>query len=625
MVADPGTGIAWVADTGNHAIRRIAANGEVTTFAGTLGVGGSVDGQGAAALFLSPTGITRDGAGNLYVTDAQMHVVRAIKPDGTVTTIAGFAGLSGSADGTGSGARFKNPSGIAAMTDGTLYVADTNNFTIRKITPQGVVTTVAGVAGTFGHDDTVQGQPATFFGPSGVAVTSTGTVFVADTANHIIRSISPTGVVTTIAGQPQQVGFADGAANAALFDSPQHLSYSESDGALYIADSINDAVRRLAGGAVTTIAGQPHSVAPVDGEIDTARLVLPIGVAIASATTLYVTDNNFSTVRSVSLNGAVTTIAGQARQTEGVSNPAGFIHPGAIAAIAGQPDTLWVTDSSDHTVRAVTQGSVSIVAGKSGVPGANYGTALAPGTDPLLHSPSGVSAHGLVADTGNNAIARIDLTSHNMSLLSGALPPDVRGFVDGSATAARFGGPSGMSDGPDDTYVADLANHAIRKISRTDGSVTTLAGDGTFGSDDGLAPHFNHPKAVLYVGDGVIVADTDNHAIRKVLFNGETITLTGRAGEPGSADGDAATARFSSPAALAADAAGNIYIADAGNFTIRKLTPAGVVTTVAGKVGVEGFTPGDVGVLSAIRGLAVGTDGALYATMYQGIAKVVLP
>ena len=130
---------------------------------------------------------------------------------------------------------------------------------------------------------------------------------------------------------------------------------------------------------------------------------------------------------------------------------------------------------------------------------------------------------------------------------------------------------------------------------------------------------------MLYVTDGVLVADTVNNSIRKVLFTGGTITLAGRSGESGFADGAALDARFKLPTSLAADDAGNIYIADSGNFTIRKLTPAGEVTTIAGHVGLEGFTPGEVGILSAVHGLAMGSDGALYATMYQGVARIVLP
>jgi sugar lactone lactonase YvrE len=634
LVADPATGTLWVADPGNRAIRRIDASGAVSTFAGILGVGGSTDGQGAAARFLSPSGLARDDAGNLFVTDAQMHVVRKITPDGTVTTIAGFASLAGSADGTGSAARFRNPSGIAVAGDGTLFVADTNNFTIRKITPQGVVTTIAGIAGTFGSADSPQGTQATFFGPTGLALTDAGTLFVSDSVNATIRAISPTGAVTTVAGVPQSVGYRDGGANQALFNNPAHLVYSESDATLYIAVSINGVVRALKGGVVTTVAGNQAERRPIDGGALGARMHLPIGIAMTSATTLCISENNFHTIRRVSLDGSITTIAGQARAWQftaanGTGETARFLTPTATTAVAGQPDTLWVADSSDHTVRMITRaagavplGAVSTIAGQPGVPGANYGAP--PAQTPLLRGPLGVSASGLVADTGNFVIARLDVTT-GLSLLSGAPPPASPGFVDGNAATARFFIPSGLSDGPDVTYVADAANHSIRQVSRADGSVTTLAGDGHQGTADGNAARFNHPQAVLYVGDGVIVADTDNHSIRKVSFAGGTTTLAGHSGESGSVDGPALAARFKSPTAMVADAAGNLYIADSGNFTIRKLTPAGEVTTIAGHLGLEGFTPGDVGVLSSVRGLAIGTDGALYATMYQGVARIALP
>jgi hypothetical protein len=363
---------------------------------------------------------------------------------------------------------------------------------------------------------------------------------------------------------------------------------------------------------------------------------LPIGIAMASSTTLYITENNFHTIRQVSTGGAITTIAGQARawqftSANGIGDAARFLLPGAITAITGQPDTLWVADSSDHTIRKITAvqgavplGSVSTIAGTPGIPGANYVGIPVGGTAAFLRGPQGVSPSGLIADSGNFVISRIDAANH-LSLFSGAPSPASPGFVDGNATTARFFIPAGLSDGPDFTYVADSANNAIRQISRVDGSVTTLAGDGHLGSTDGAAARFNHPQSVLAVSDGVIVADTVNNSIRKVLFSGGTITLAGHSGESGTADGAALDARFKAPTSIAADAAGNIYIADSGNFTIRKLTPAGEVSTIAGRVGFEGFTPGDVGILSAVHGLAMGSDGALYATMYQGVARITLP
>jgi streptogramin lyase len=636
IVADPATGTLWVADAGNRAIRRIDANGAVTTFAGKLGEGGSTDGQGAAARFITPAGIARDAAGNLYVTDAQLHVVRKITPDGTVTTIAGFASFSGSADGTGQAARFKNPSGIAVAEDGTLFVADTNNYTIRKVTPQGVVTTIAGIAGTFGHADALLGQQATFFGPTGLTLKADGTLFVSDSVNATIRAISPAGAVSTVAGVPQAVGHRDGAAAQALFDNPAHLVYSESNATLYIADSINGVVRSLNNGTVATVAGNPAQRQPIDGDSLTGRMHLPIGIAMMSTTTLYITENNFHTIRRVSTNGAIATIAGQARawqftSADGIGDAARFMLPGAITPIIDRPGILWVADSSDNTIREITQvpgtvplGSVATIAGTPGIAGGNYGSAPVFGHTALLHGPQGVSARGLVADSGNLVIARLDAIN-NVSLLSGAPPPAAPGFVDGDALTARYFIPAGLSDAPDFTYIADSANNAIRRLSRFDGSVTTLAGDGHSGVTDGAAARFNHPQSVLFVSDGVVVADTVNNSIRKVLFSGGTITLAGHSGESGTADGAALDARFKSPTSIAADDAGNLYIADSGNFTIRKLTPAGEVTTIAGQLGLEGFTPGDVGVLSAVQGLTMGDDGALYATMYQGVARITLP
>jgi sugar lactone lactonase YvrE len=171
---------------------------------------GSNDGAGAAARFWAPQEVATDGAGNVYVADTLNNTIRKITPGGVVTTLAGMAGMRGSTDGTGSAAGFDYPLGVAVDSAGNVYVADTNNDTIRKIMPTGVVTTLAGMAGMQGSIDGT-GAAARFYAPSGVAVDSAGNVYVADTANHIIRKITPAGVVTTIVGRAGERGFVPGA------------------------------------------------------------------------------------------------------------------------------------------------------------------------------------------------------------------------------------------------------------------------------------------------------------------------------------------------------------------------------------------------------------------------------
>ncbi len=164
--------------------------GTVTTFAG--GSSGSADGTGADARFYYPSGVAVDGDGNLYVTDRYNYTIRKITPAGVVTTLAGSAGNSGSADGTGADARFNYPAGVAVDGDGNLYVADSSNLTIRKITPAGVVTTLAGAAKEIGFVDGI-GRAGLFNYPEGVAVDGDGNVYVADASNHAIRKVTPAG------------------------------------------------------------------------------------------------------------------------------------------------------------------------------------------------------------------------------------------------------------------------------------------------------------------------------------------------------------------------------------------------------------------------------------------------
>ena len=202
-------GNVYVSDTGNSTIRKISASGTVTTLAGVAGQTGAADGTGAGARFNFPFGLTVDAAGVLYAADLGNSVVRRIMADGTVTTFAGSAGLTGNADGQGTAARFDHPSSVAVDGAGNVYVIDTPNQTVRKISAGGSVSTLAGTPGLGGRADGT-GAAARFFYPSGIAVTSAGTVYVADTGNHTLRGITAAGAVTTLAGATGLSGIADG-------------------------------------------------------------------------------------------------------------------------------------------------------------------------------------------------------------------------------------------------------------------------------------------------------------------------------------------------------------------------------------------------------------------------------
>ncbi len=194
-------GNVYVADTGNSTIREVTPAGVVTTLAGWSGHTGSGDGTGSAARFYDPEGVAVDSTGNVYVADYFNYTIRKVTPAGVVTTLAGSVGSSGTNDGVGSAARFSYPKGVAVDSAGNVYVADNGNSTIRQVTPAGVVTTLAGSPGLYGSSDGT-GSNARFGGPSGVAVDSADNVYVADTDNQTIRKVTPAGVVTTLAGSP---------------------------------------------------------------------------------------------------------------------------------------------------------------------------------------------------------------------------------------------------------------------------------------------------------------------------------------------------------------------------------------------------------------------------------------
>ncbi len=260
-------------DTSNASLRKVTTAGVVTTFAGTSGSKGSADGTGAAARFSAPVGITRDTAGNVYVADQTNHVIRRVTPAGVVTTLAGTAGTVGSTDGTGAAARFNLPTGVAMNSADLIYVADFGSHTLRKVTSSGVVTTFAGTAGTSGSADGT-GAAARFNKPSGLALDTAGNLYVADTGNSTVRKVSPAGVVTTLAGLSAIAGLKDGTGALAWFNEPEGVT-ADASGNLYLADTGNAVIRKITpAGVVTTltltgtvpvITTQPASVSVTTG------------------------------------------------------------------------------------------------------------------------------------------------------------------------------------------------------------------------------------------------------------------------------------------------------------------------------------------------------------------------
>ncbi len=319
----------------------------ITTFAG--GGSSTGGGDGTPGAFSNPYSIAIDPVKNLYVADTLNNTIRKITPAGAVSTLAGTAGVFGTTDGTGSAARFNFPVGITVDSAGNIYVADAKSFTIRKITAAGVTTTYAGAASQLGATDGPAAS-ARFFLPYGVAADASGNVYVADGGNHVIRKISAAGVVSTLAGTALQSGFVNGTGAAARFNTPWGLAVDGS-GNVYVADSENNAIRRVTpGGVVTTVAGSGISGA-ADGLAAVAQFNRPRGVSVGAADALYVADYGNSTIRKITAGGSVSTIAGAANIVGLVNSVGASARFYDATDVVADGTTVYVADTSNNQIR----------------------------------------------------------------------------------------------------------------------------------------------------------------------------------------------------------------------------------------------------------------------------------
>ena len=330
-------------------------NAVVSTLAGS-GQPGSKDGPNRTSLFRWPTGIAADRHGNLYVADFSNHQIRKVSRSGVVSTFAGN-GLPGHADGIGSEARFHGPDTLALDADGHLYVADADNFRIRKITPQGLVTTIAGNQRP-GYADG-KGSAAQFVYPTGVTVDRHGNLYIADRGSHSIRKITSDGTVSTLAGDGKP-GYSDGPGNQSRFADPITVIV-DSLGNLYVADAGNQSIRKITPeGLVTTLAGDGKP-GYKDGRGTEARFDWPTGVVLDSEGTLYVSDSNNSRIRRISPAGEVTTLAGAGipGYSDGPGETARFHFPTGLEV--DRNGNLYIADSANNLIRFITPGRQQFV------------------------------------------------------------------------------------------------------------------------------------------------------------------------------------------------------------------------------------------------------------------------
>ena len=565
---------AFIADTVDRTIRELElATGTVTTIAGALDLKGSDNGVGGAARFTRPTGITISHDGTfLLIADAGNHTIRKIDlSTHLVTTIAGVADSAGLSDGIGSAARFHGPFGIALTADDSIaLITDSDNHSIRKLVlATGSVSTIAGSAGVAGWSDSTWTNTmctgGRLDGPGGITITPDGTrAYIADTNNHTIRVLDLlTQCLSTLAGSAGTPGSADGSGLHALFSSPRGIALVPNTRRLLIADTANQTLRGLDldTHVVSTIAGMRLSPGHVDGIGTAALLNAPIGIALnPNGQSAVITEEGNGVIRHLAIStGQVSTLAGHppVGTDDGIGLMASFNEPRGVALTQNGSIAL-VADAQNHTIRkiSVATGAVTTLAGTPGSAGIVDGIINARFRHPHGISLSADGSVAVVADTYNHTIRKVDVMTGEVTTLAGK--PGVSGVMDGTGDNARFNLPNGIALSFDGTLavIADTGNHRVRLLNLTNNTVSTLAGGDTYGFADGIGNQalFNGPTGIILSPDkkSAIVTDTYNYILRRVdLLTGLVSTIAGMSSVYGYSDGVGAAARFTEPVGIA--------------------------------------------------------------------------
>lgn len=634
-------GNIFITDTEDQRIRKIDVNGVMSTLAGTGESGFGGDGGPATnARFLNPSGIAADDAGNVYVADFQNSRVRKIDTNGLVTTVAGTATAGFSGDGgPATGAQLNFPRCVVVDQDGNLYIADSNNNRIRKVSTNGLITTVAG-NGVFGFGG--DGGPAVnaqLRSPGAIAVDEANNLYIVDTYNYRIRKVDANGTIVTVAGNGAYETGGDGgpAANASL-NTPIGVAV-DGAGNLYIAQQDSRVRKVNTAGIISAVAGNGTNGFGGDGGLAVNALIgSSPGVKLDPAGNVYIADQNNYRIRRISPDGIITTVAGGFTGDGGPATNAFFrrlLFDTPANLTVDQTGNVYVMDRFANRVRKVSPSGIVTTAAGTGVNG--YAGDGGPAISAQLRHPRDAGLDSLgnlyIADQYNSRIRKIDAGDLITTVAGNGTPYFIENRP--GSSSADFYNTSGIAVSKAGViYVA--TTNCILKIATT-GIISIVAGvtaSSGYSGDGGLATNaqLNNPTSVALDASGnLYIADFFNNRIRKVDTKGMISTVAGN-GAPGYGGENvlAINSPVTQPYDVAVDAAGTIFISETGYARIRKVDRNGMMTTVAGN-GANGFS-GDGALainaqLSNPGGIGLDAAGNLYIadTGNRRVRKVTYP
>ncbi|GJL79695.1 MAG: hypothetical protein NPINA01_26840 [Nitrospinaceae bacterium] len=599
-------GNLYFADRDNHVVRKVDSKGIITTIAGNGTAGFSGDGGPALEASLNhPSGLTMDSKGNLYISDRSNDRIRVVSPKGIINTYAGI-GRDGYAGDSGPAikARIDKPFGLAIDKKDNLYIADRGNNRIRKVSPSGIITSVAGDGGFFFMGDNGPAYRASVAGPTGVAVDDEGNIYIADRNNNRIRMVDTLGMIRTVAGTGQQ----DYNGDAELArDTNLHLPFGlslDKEGRLLVIDRSHYRIRRIdpSKGKVETIAGNGKKQFGGDGgPAAGANLNFPHGMVVDKEGSLIFSDKQHYRIRKISSAGIITTIAGN-----GIRGNVGDGGPALEASLYGV--TTLRINSKGEIYFVSPSGFVSIIRkiDNQGIvhqfletANADYLKTITSGESQGLSMTSEIAVitqfsdfvfdkkdNLYVSDRINHQIRKID-PQGRVTTVAGTGESDFTGDG-GPATKATFRDPQALAmDKEGNLYIGDSANNRIRKID-TNGIVSTIAGNGKHkDSGDGGPALGSGIRSMDYLAISpageLHIVGFNTHRIRKITTDGKIVTVAGKGFQGYFGDGGPATeAMLKQPAAVAFDSQGNMFISDMGNNRIRKVDTDGIISTYAG-------------------------------------------